>query len=96
MTKPFYEMTHYEEILDIQSRIAENTDDFQEDSDCELRRKVNVAWFIGPHYLLTLAIKMAQTLQTIHQIASAGCPVGESPDATFEAISELAATKQQS
>lgn len=32
---------------------------------------------------------LVEALRTIHQVASAGCPVGEHPDGTFDAISEV-------
>lgn len=45
---------------------------------------------------LTAKLKIAvEALEEIHKVASAGCPVGEMPDATFQAISDICAEAKQ-
>lgn len=58
-----------------------------------LKVGVKVEEFIAPKQLMELAIELAQDLQTIHQVASSGAPLGELPDATFDAICEIAGTR---
>jgi len=63
----------------------------------KLDQEVNLAhaWNFAREYFTRHAAEreraLVEALDEIHKVASAGCPVGECPDATFKAISDICA-----
>lgn len=85
---------HYRDILDAQTRMIERKpwSAFVDKSDCTVKIGVDISKEsdITHSMLLKKAIKMAESLQEIHRMASAGCPQNDDCEDYMEGISILA------
>ncbi len=84
---------HYQILRELQAKLKAD-DMMAGGGNCRIKVGVNVEKYIWPSSLVEHAVKCAETLEEIHRLVSAGCPLGDDPHEFIESLNDIIAQRE--